>query len=205
MLAQQIHSNSQGYEQALPLDLRLGTGLRPCASRPCVIKHLIHQPPAGIHTSDACGLFWGPPLKKVGQKLVEFLHGADIAGFNQIGYDVPLWLVECKRHGIAFDLGDKKQVDVRVIFNAKEPTWDRFTMGPRNLSAAVRHFCGRELTNAHSAEADCQATADVLLAQLARYPDLPRDVAGLHEFCNKNNREASDEARNAQKPGSAFA
>jgi len=57
----------------------------------------------GIHTSDACGLFWGPPLKKVGQKLVEFLHGADIAGFNQIGYDVPLWLVECKRHGIAFD------------------------------------------------------------------------------------------------------
>jgi DNA polymerase-3 subunit epsilon len=159
----------------------------------------------GIHTSDACGLFWGPPLKKVGQKLVDFLSGADIAGFNQIAYDVPLWLVECKRHGIAFDLGDKKQVDVRVIFNAKEPTWDRFTMGPRNLSAAVRHFCGRELTNAHSAEADCQATADVLLAQLARYPDLPRDVAGLHEFCNRNSREASDEARNAPKAGGAFA
>ena len=159
----------------------------------------------GIHTSDACGLFWGPPLKKVGQKLVDFLSGADIAGFNQIAYDVPLWLVECKRHGIAFDLGDMKQVDVRVIFNAKEPTWDRFTMGPRNLSAAVRHFCGRELTNAHSAEADCQATADVLLAQLARYPDLPRDVAGLHEFCNRNSREASDEARNAPKAGGAFA
>lgn len=158
----------------------------------------------GIHTSDACGLFWGPPLKKVGEQLVAFLEGCDLAGFNQIGFDIPLWLVECKRHGIAFDLGGRKQVDVRLIFNAKEPTWDRFLMGPRNLSAAVRHYCGRELDNAHSAEADCNATADVLLAQLERFADLPRDVAGLHEFCVRNSREARDE-QVGQSNGGAFA
>ena len=47
----------------------------------------------------------------------------------------------------------------------------------------VRHYCGRELVGAHSAEADAAATIDVLQAQLERYPDLPQDVAGLHQAC----------------------
>jgi DNA polymerase III subunit epsilon len=147
----------------------------------------------GIHTMDATGLFWGPPLRKVGQECAAFLDGCDLAGFNQIAFDVPLWLAECERHGIEFALGDRSQVDVRILFHQKETGWDRFLMGPRNLSAAVRHYCGRELENAHSAEADCNATADVLLAQLVRYQDLPRDVPGLHEFCQRSGTEARDE------------
>lgn len=157
----------------------------------------------GIHTDDACGLFWGPPLKKVGDKLAAFLEGCDLAGFNQIQYDVPLWLAECARHGIAFDMAGRCQVDVKVLFNAKETGWDRFLMGPRNLTAAVRHYCGRELDGAHSAEADCVATADVLLAQLERYADLPRDVRGLHEFCQRHLEQDEDAA--AARRGSALA
>ena len=64
----------------------------------------------GIHTLDACGLFWGPPLKKVGQRLVDFLGDSDLAGFNHIAYDVPLWLAECQRHGIAFDAAGRHLV-----------------------------------------------------------------------------------------------
>ena len=90
---------------------------------------------------------------------------------------------EFRRHSIAFDAGGRKLVDAKLIFNDKETSWDRFLMGPRNLTAAVRHYCGRELTGAHTAEADASATIDVLLAQLERYPDLPRDVAGLHDYC----------------------
>jgi DNA polymerase-3 subunit epsilon len=150
----------------------------------------------GIHSQDAMGLFWGPPLKKVGQKLVEFLDDCDLAGFNQLSFDMPLWLAECRRHNIAFDHKGRQQVDVRVIFNAKEPGWDRFLMGPRNLSAAVRHYCGRELEGAHGAEADCLATVDVLLAQLQRHSDLPRDVPGLHEFCARNQKD-EDQPANA--------
>lgn len=157
----------------------------------------------GIHTLDACGLFWGPPLKKVGQKLAAFLDGCDLGGFNQIHYDVPLWLSECKRNGIAFEMKGRQQVDARVIFNAKEPTWDRFLMGPRNLGAAVRLYCGRELEGAHSAEADTQATVDVLLAQLQRYPDLPRDVPGLHEFCARNSEKDRDEDSATARSASA--
>jgi DNA polymerase-3 subunit epsilon len=159
----------------------------------------------GIHTLDACGLFWGPPLRKVGPKLVEFLADSDIGGFNQIGYDVPLWLAECKRHGITFDLKGRHLVDVKVLFNVCETTWDRFLMGPRNLSAAVRHYCGRELEGAHSAEADTQATIDVLLAQLQRHPTLPRDVAGLADFCARNSEKNRDEEPVALRAGGATA
>lgn len=164
----------------------------------------------GIHTLDACGLFWGPPLKKVGQKLVDFLGDSDIGGFNQIGYDLPLWLAECKRNGIDFDLGKRHLVDVKVVFNVMETGWDRFLMGPRNLSAAVRHYCGRELEGAHSAEADTQATVDVLLAQLQRHKELPRTVPGLHEFCSRNSEKNRDDDVASTQPrqgqsGQAFA
>lgn len=159
----------------------------------------------GVHTLDACGLFWGPPLKKVGARLVEFLGDSDLGGFNQIAYDVPLWLAECKRHGIPFALGERHQVDVRVLFNVCEKTWDRFLMGPRNLSAAVRHYCGRELEGAHSAEADTQATIDVLLAQLERHPELPRDVRGLSDFCMRNSERNRDDDPVAERAGGAHA
>ena len=158
----------------------------------------------GIHTQDAQSMFWGPSLKDVGHKLVAFLGDSDIGGFNQIGYDLPLWLAECKRHGITFDLGKRHLVDVKVIFNVMETGWDRFLMGPRNLSAAVRHYCGRELEGAHSAEADTQATIDVLLAQLLRHPQLPRDVKGLADFCERNSEKNRDEEP-AQKAGGATA
>ena len=164
----------------------------------------------GIHSADACGLFGdggkkpAQPLRKLGPELLEFLGDSDLAGFNQIAYDVPLWLNECKRHGIAFDMKGRRQVDVKVLFNVCETTWDRFLMGPRNLSAAVRHYCGRELEGAHSAEADTQATIDVLLAQLLRHPQLPRDVKGLADFCERNSEKNRDEEP-AQKAGGATA
>ncbi|MAD32859.1 MAG: DNA polymerase III subunit epsilon [Planctomycetes bacterium] len=147
----------------------------------------------GVHSNDAMGLFWGPPLKKVGDKLLDFLGDSDIAGFNQINYDMPLWRNECRRHEIAYEEGNRAQVDVKVIFNVCEKTWDRFLMGPRNLSAAVRHYCGRELEGAHAAEHDTHATIDVLLAQLERHTELPRDVKGLSDFCLRNSDTNRDD------------
>jgi DNA polymerase-3 subunit epsilon len=163
----------------------------------------------GIHSADACGLFGdggkkpAQPLRKLGAEILAFLADSDLAGFNQIAFDVPLWLTECKRHGIVFDMKGRRQVDAKVIFNVCETTWDRFLMGPRNLGAAVRHYCGRELEGAHTAEADTQATIDVLLAQLQRHAQLPRDVPGLADFCERNSEKNRDEEPVAQKAGGA--
>ncbi|HEB52486.1 MAG TPA: 3'-5' exonuclease [bacterium] len=158
----------------------------------------------GIHSNDAMGLFWGPPLRKVGDKLLDFLGDSDIGGFNQINYDMPLWRNECKRHGIPYEDGDRCQIDVKVIFNTCEKTWDRFLMGPRNLSAAVRHYCGRELEGAHAAENDTHATIDVLLAQLERHPDLPRTVKGLGDFCLRNSDPDRDDEPRAAAGGAGL-
>jgi DNA polymerase-3 subunit epsilon len=52
------------------------------------------------------------------------------------------------------DLSNRRMIDVQHIF---------YTMEPRTLSAAYKFYCQKELVNAHSAEADVNATIDVLL------------------------------------------
>lgn len=159
----------------------------------------------GIRNEDVRGLFGEPPLARAGAELLEFIGDADLCGFNVISYDLPLWLAECARHGLEFLMAGRHVVDARTILIAKEKSWDRFIQGPRNLNNAVLHYCGRaqaaafaerdekgETPNApiddrkrHSALKDADATLDVLLSQLGRYPDLPCDVPGLAGFCER--------------------
>ena len=42
-------------------------------------------------------------------------------------------------------------------------------MEARTLKAAYKFYCGKDLINAHSAEADTKATYEILLAQLKMY------------------------------------
>ncbi len=55
-------------------------------------------------------------------------------------------------------------------------------MEQRTLVAAYRFYCGKELTDAHSALADTRATYEVLLGQLDRYAELGNDVERLADF-----------------------
>jgi DNA polymerase-3 subunit epsilon len=74
---------------------------------------------------------------------------------------------------VDIDLKRRKLVDVQVIF---------MKMEPRTLSAAYKFFAGKELTEAHSAEADTLATYEILQAQLDRYDNLENDIGKLAEF-----------------------
>lgn len=165
----------------------------------------------GIHNDDVRGLFGEPALGKIGAELMEFVGDADLAGFNCIAYDLPLWLAECRRHDLAFDMEGRNVVDAKVIFNRMEPGWDRFVQGARDLNNAVLHYCGRDRASEfarrdqggaeelitqdvdardrHSAVKDADATLDVLLAQLERYDQLPRTVTGLHQACGPETGE----------------
>ena len=150
----------------------------------------------GIRNEDVRGLFGKPRFPRLAAKLLAFLGDADLAGFSSTSYDLPLFTSECLRHKVEFSSSGRRLVDAKVLFHTKETSWDRYVMGPRDLSAAVRFYCGRQLEGAHSASADAAATADVLLAQLVRYPDLPRDVQGLHDWCVKarNQRGVREDA-----------
>ena len=97
-------------------------------------------------------------------KLWPILERTDmLIGYNSNHFDIPLLAEEFFRAGIDFDLKGRRFVDIQNIFHKMEP---------RNLRAAYKFYCGKDLINAHSAEADTMATYEVLLAQLERYQDV---------------------------------
>ena len=117
-----------------------------------------------------------PRLIDLAPKLLELFAGADLAGFNAVKYDIPLLSTELKRAGIDWPGAGKRVVDSYVIFARKER---------RDLSAAYKFYCGKDMSGAHRAEADARATAEILWAQVERYADLPKGVAELEAWCNQ--------------------
>ena len=104
--------------------------------------------------------------------------GCDLAGFNSNRFDIPVLAEEFLRAGVDIDMSKRKFVDVQVIFHKMEQ---------RTLSAAYKFYCGRNLEDAHTAEADTRATYEVLMAQLDRYPeDLQNDMSFLADYSSYN-------------------
>lgn len=117
-----------------------------------------------------------PLFKDVAKNLSKVFEGCDIAGFNSNRFDVPMLSEEFMNAGITIDLSRRKFVDVQTIFHKMEQ---------RNLVAAYKFYCDKDLTDAHSASADTRATYEVLKAQLDRYPDLKNDVDYLSDFSSQ--------------------
>lgn len=114
-----------------------------------------------------------PKFKLIAHELYEWIKGCDMGGYNSSKFDLPLLAEEFLRVGVQVDFTERHMIDVQQIF---------FKMESRTLSAAYNFYCGKELTNAHSAEADIEATIEVLEAQLDKYESLADDVPSLHKF-----------------------
>lgn len=162
-----------------------------------IIKSMRINPemPIPLHSSLIHGIYdediaTAPTFKAVAAELSEFIGDADLAGYNSNRFDIPVILEEFLRAGIDFDMSDRKFVDVQNIFHQMEQ---------RTLRAAYKYYCGKDIINAHSAEADITATYQVLLAQIERYKDVDfedkqgkisqpvqNDVEALHIFTNMN-------------------
>ena len=111
-----------------------------------------------------------PTFKQVANEIKQSLHGCDIACYNAFRLDIPILMEEFLRAEVEFDLKGRKFVDVQKIFHQMEQ---------RTLSAAYRFYCNKSLENAHSAEVDASATAEILDAQLERYPQLGNTVDSI--------------------------
>lgn len=116
-----------------------------------------------------------PKFRQYASSLQHFLDGCDIGGFSVKRFDLPLLEAEFRRAGVEFSCQGRRILDAQVIYHKLEP---------RNLAAAYRKYCSKELENGHTSEVDVRAAAEVLECQLDVHPELPRDVAGLHDFCN---------------------
>ena len=119
-----------------------------------------------------------PNFAHYSNEIYQFIKGCDLAGFNAIKFDVPILVEELIRADIDFDFSRIRMIDSQVIYHKKEP---------RNLSAALKFYCNKDLENAHSALDDTIATYEVFKAQLDRYDDLEPNMDFLSEYTKRNN------------------
>lgn len=124
----------------------------------------LHIPEAttAIHGISDADVADKPSFRELASEIAAFIGDADLAGYNSNKFDVPLLVEEFMRVGCPFDLKCRRLVDVQNIFHKMEQ---------RTLKAAYSFYCGKNLENAHSADADTMATYEVLMAQLDRYKD----------------------------------
>ena len=118
-----------------------------------------------------------PRFEQIAKSLAAYIEGCDLAGYNSNKFDIPVLAEEFLRAGVDIDLKKCRFVDVQTIFHKKEQ---------RTLVAAYRFYCDKDLTAAHSAEADSMATYEVLKTQLDRYPDLENDIDYLSKYTEQN-------------------
>ena len=117
-----------------------------------------------------------PTFKELANEINAVIKDSDLGGFNSNRFDIPLLAEEMLRAEIDFDMKNRLAVDVQTIFHKMEQ---------RTLVAAYKFYCNKDLTDAHSAEADTNATFEVLKAQLDRYDSLENDTKFLAEFSSR--------------------
>ncbi len=131
-----------------------------------------------------------PTFKAIAKSLADFLKNCDLAGYNSNKFDIPILVEEFLRAEVDFDISGRRMVDVQNIFHQMEQ---------RTLKAAYKFYCGKKIENAHSAQADIEATYEVFLAQLDKYDGvefedrkgnisipIKNDIKALHDFTNIN-------------------
>ncbi len=114
-----------------------------------------------------------PSFKQVANEVKQFLDSSDIGGYNSNRFDIPMLVEEFLRSGLDFSLEGRRMVDVQKVFHMMEQ---------RTLSAAYKFYCSKTLDDAHSAEADAAATAEILEAQIERYEHIGSTVDSICKF-----------------------
>jgi DNA polymerase III subunit epsilon len=119
-----------------------------------------------------------PTFKQAAHEIKQFLDGCDLSCYNAYRLDIPLLIEEFIRAGVEFDMKNRKMVDVQKIFHQMEQ---------RTLAAAYKFYCSKSLENAHSAEVDAAATAEILNAQLEKYPQLGNNIDSILKAIGEDN------------------
>lgn len=114
-----------------------------------------------------------PMFKQIASSLAKGFTDCDFAGYN-VKFDLKVIQCEMQRAGIQWSYSNAHIVDALRMWQIAEP---------RSLSDAVNTFLDREPRMAHRALEDAEDALDVAIAQLHKYPKLPRHVKLLHEKC----------------------
>jgi len=124
-----------------------------------------------------------PSFSDVLAEVDAFFKDSDIGGYNVLRFDAKVMVEEYKREGWDFQLETRSVVDAQLIFHQKER---------RDLSAAYKFYCNKDLKDAHSAQADTDATFEIWVSQMKRYSDLPKDIKELDQYCRQDRERFVD-------------
>ena len=150
----------------------------PNGDKESITKRVNPGRPIPIEASEVHGIYDkdvadAPFFMDIAPDIERYFENCDLAGYNSNRFDIPLLVEEFLRAGIDINIENRKQVDVQVVFYKNEP---------RTLTAAYKYYCNKNLDNAHSAEADTNATFEILDAQVAKYDDIQGDVMFLDAY-----------------------
>jgi len=130
-----------------------------------------------------------PTFSELAPTLAKDFEDCDFAGFNSNHFDIPMLAEEFLRAQVDFDFSRCRLIDVQSIYHKQER---------RNLAAAYKFYCGRNMEDdfeAHRADQDTEATYRVLMGELDKYApenepepsrQLKNDVGFLADFSKMN-------------------
>lgn len=127
-----------------------------------------------------------PVFGDLARDVLDFIGDADLAGFNIEKFDLPLLERELQEAGFAFNWRTRTIFDAQKIFHINEK---------RDLTAAYRFYCHKELQNAHSALKDTEATLEILENQIERYGEGDPHVDVLKQFQYRKKNHFFDDER----------
>ena len=146
----------------------------------------------GIYDKDVAN---EPTFRAISKNFFIYLEDCDLGGYNITKFDIPMLTREFSRAGLTFTTANRRIIDAYNIFCRMEP---------RNLSAAYKFFCGKDMKDAHSAEADTLATVEIFEGEIKRHSqmareDYPEDIEKwpetldeFHTFCNQRMIDSID-------------
>lgn len=128
----------------------------------------ISEEASSIHGITNDMLIDKPKFNQLAKSMYDFMKDCYIAGYNNNFFDNSILQEEFLRCGIDFPDEEVISIDVCSIFKNFEK---------RDLTAALKFYCNKEMENAHDAEADNNATIEVFLSQCEKY-----DLTDINEI-----------------------
>lgn len=114
-----------------------------------------------------------PFFKEIAREAFDFIGDADLGGFGIERFDLPLLEREFCEVGLKFEWKNRKIYDAQKVFHLNEK---------RDLSAAFKFYCNKELIGAHSALADSEAVLEILDKQVTMYGEGNDALSSLDKF-----------------------
>lgn len=103
-----------------------------------------------------------PDFKSDAKKLAKLFADKIIAGYNIMVFDIPMLLNEFDRAGVELELAGKYIDSFRI----------EQKLSSKSLSNVYKQYTGKDLDGAHGAEADLNATDEVLQHQIEKIKTL---------------------------------